>query len=606
MSKMYTVSICLLACIIIPRASAGEVCNNAEDLELRNKAEDLQLRDSLKFVTEMELKAAEEEESAVMQVQLLQTSQMKKRGERLSPASSSPASNSGQTLSAMQTEASHNTDSLAVEVEERPWGEAEKTDEPAAADVARPRHDDQEKGEAPSFLQVGLDEEARSNDRQAAVPSPVQDHAEPAPAEKHRSDRSAVAPAPLKKHAEEIAPVEDDAAVRPRVQDHAHRKRHRVEGPGKQLLHGAIMLVFLLFMVYLLKVFTRVPEDWLGVKAGPPAGQGPAPVEKGAVRAHVEAFDICSATDVGDLLPVASSYDCIFQKPVMSGKALRLEARIEGLSDGGTLLAPLTQRSCVLYSAVARCNKGPTPVKSSKAPNFVVSLIGSPLMQIEVEGQDVSLFDMCGGKWTCSQPLLEAAPHLQDFVVTHTGMDPENECETSSSLRALGPGVEFEECALLVGSTVTIVGELYRAPSGSLSFRPWRESALDELTDTIKPSWENHGCKVATPLCDEEVLMSSDEIMPGKLLLSDHPGLLGSVVPAEKPKPECTEECKEECKEDHSSCRPWEMKLARLNRFFHAFEWVVRSSKNAGGDAAQCDVWAAMWGNADSCTYLSV
>lgn len=556
MSNVYTVSIFLLACITPPWAFAVEVCESAEDLRLR---------DTLKFVTEMELKSAEEETSAVMQVQLLQTSQIKKRGERLAPAAGI-----GHSSSALQTDGNQNSEALAVEVEEKPWGEAEKTETKPAAENA----------EAPSFLQVDIEEDLGLKDQQEAVPSP--------------GKGSMAAPYPVKEHASAKVP------------GLYHRRRYGFEGPGTQLIHGAILLIFLFVMVCLLKVFTQVPQDWLGVKAGPTSGQGASPIEKkGVVRAHVENFDICSASDVGDLLPVASSYDCIFQKPVMSGKALRLEARIEGLSDGGTLVAPLTQRSCVLYSAVARCNKGPTPVKSSKAPNFVVSLIGSPLMQIEVEGQDVSLFDMCGGKWTCSQPLLEAAPHLQDFVVTHTGMDPENECETSSSLRALGPGVEFEERALLVGSTVTIVGELYRAPSGSLSLRPWRESALDELTDTIKPSpdsWENHGCKAATPLSDDEVITSSDEISPGKLLLSDHPGLLGSVVKEvseETPEVQCADK-------ENSSCKSQEVKPVRLNHVFRSLAWVLLSSKNAGGNAAKHNLWAAMWGNEDSGTFLSV
>merc|ERR1719464_2088263 len=64
--------------------------------------------------------------------------------------------------------------------------------------------------------------------------------------------------------------------------------------------------------------------------------------------------------------------------------------------------------------------------------------------------------------------------------------------------------LEFRECALLVGSRVTCVGEVVRDHSGNLSMCPWRppsvvaqlqheggKGRLSKTSPWFSPSWEN-------------------------------------------------------------------------------------------------------------------
>mmetsp|Transcript_101019 Transcript_101019/g.184306 ORF Transcript_101019/g.184306 Transcript_101019/m.184306 type:complete len:507 (+) Transcript_101019:117-1637(+) len=250
----------------------------------------------------------------------------------------------------------------------------------------------------------------------------------------------------------------------------------------------------------------------------------PAATDSKTLRTYVNEFPVSSFSDVQDLLSAKDGYDCPSNKPFMSGRALRLQARIEGPVGGRSgLVAPLTQKECVFYHAAAQCHsKPPAFACMHRGEDFVVSLADAPWIQVEVEVQHAYLFDTSEGKMASQHALLEAPEHLQDFVFTHTNVDPEKECENNSALRAGEPRVEFQEHVLRIGSVVTLVGELYRSPDGRLSLGPWRDASFDELG-----------------LSDQDLMPAArdafdktDAKVAGVLLVSDSPALMKKAAEA--------------------------------------------------------------------------
>lgn len=256
---------------------------------------------------------------------------------------------------------------------------------------------------------------------------------------------------------------------------------------------------------------------------------GSALREAGELRLGVEALPRCGPEEAAQCLPAEEAYDCAIARPVSSGALLRLELRVEGpLGDASVLTAPLTQRPCVLYSVgVARkVHDGvfPVPVAfASASAGFACSLVGAPHIRIELSGEDVSLFDVRGGRYVARRNFVSAPDHWQDFVLAHRAAAG-GEWQTSSSLLADRAELEFEECALPVGSRVTAVGELARGTGGQLSLRPWSGGgpAMGAAPgEQWRTSWERQGC--ASPDGPSHAAHASGL---ARVLMSDDPALL--------------------------------------------------------------------------------
>lgn len=233
---------------------------------------------------------------------------------------------------------------------------------------------------------------------------------------------------------------------------------------------------------------------------------------KSSTRANVEALPLSQASEVHEWLQVALGYDCTLSRPISSRRLLRVQARVLLPPGGQALVSPLAQRQCVIYSAsVSRLlHEGihPVPVAHASASiDFCAVLIGSQVVQIEVSGRDVALFDMQGGRSSKMCQLAVAPCHWQDFVSAH---------EVPLNNKYGGPedGVplEFQECALLVGDEVTAVGELIRASDGSLSLQPFEGMQGREPWRT---SWEA-----------DTAAARREEVVSSKVLVSDNPDLL--------------------------------------------------------------------------------
>jgi len=198
------------------------------------------------------------------------------------------------------------------------------------------------------------------------------------------------------------------------------------------------------------------------------------------------------ALSTGDVLEQFEAsgvgYDCVLARPLTCCRLVRLHATVLHPS-GGEMVAPLALQMCVLYQVTVsrRLHAGMPPVpvafSSMSTSKFHLAPIEKPDLCVAVEGADVMLFDAVVGRFSYKGAFATAPGHLQDYVLTHRSAVPGGQWQTSSAFRSDTTPLEFQECALLVGSQVTVVGELARDPGGDLVLRPAYLGPL-ELSDS--------------------------------------------------------------------------------------------------------------------------
>jgi len=242
------------------------------------------------------------------------------------------------------------------------------------------------------------------------------------------------------------------------------------QGPPLRLLHGAVIGVFLIAVVVQLLVCFGV----VGKFPKPFLFRGRAS-KTNSVRDFVHKLSTSSALDVETYLPAAGGSDEKFLQPLATKGPIRLEVKIEGTFDRSAIQAPLTQRDCVLYSAIAtRHGENKKIASSAKHSHFIASMVDAPWVKVLVASNDVVCFDMCSGLWSHSGSLAEAPQELKAFVAEHRNLDclvggPEKDSDAKE--------IDFEERSLLVGSIVTLVGKLCRGPGGELALQRWQDAA---------------------------------------------------------------------------------------------------------------------------------
>lgn len=195
------------------------------------------------------------------------------------------------------------------------------------------------------------------------------------------------------------------------------------------------------------------------------------------VHAYVAGMQVAHKRQLEKHLPNSCSYDCSFSEPLSSARPLRFQVRVEGPLCGIALTSPLSESKCVLYSASASSpsHGGLNPMSVAFAADsqpFIVSLLDAPEVHIEVRGEDVSLFDMSEGFLAHSANFLSVPSNWQAFVLSHR-FSATHHATPPSRLYNEDPILEFQECALNVGSIITCVGELRRKENGVLTLHPW-------------------------------------------------------------------------------------------------------------------------------------
>jgi hypothetical protein len=107
-------------------------------------------------------------------------------------------------------------------------------------------------------------------------------------------------------------------------------------------------------------------------------------------------------------------------------------------------------------------------------------MVDAPWIKVLVEGGNIVCFDMRNGLRRHTQYLVDAAAHVKAFVVSHMNTE---RITTNCAEQGEANSMDFEECAVVVGSTVTIVGKLCRGPGGQLSLQRWQDSTAQNPED---------------------------------------------------------------------------------------------------------------------------
>lgn len=291
-----------------------------------------------------------------------------------------------------------------------------------------------------------------------------------------------------------------------------------VQSPSAGLAQVSIILVILAAVI----AQAIAQTDKFGKRRKLPRWTLPGAAFDRAIRSCVSQLKISSSSDLEAVSPPGSSSSS-FLKPLASGGPMRVEVRIEGLLDRRTIVSPLAQQNCVMFSAAAMFDGELTPsAYSSKHADFIVSMADAPWVKIVVESSDMLCFGMKGGLWQRTHKTLEKAPdHLKEFVVSNMAASPSErevlkELATQTDGQALqttGQAIEFEEIALVVGSAVTLVGKLCRGPGGQLSLQRWQEDSSPKEA-CLTPSDEQHS------------ISPSKDTWMGKILACDDPAYL--------------------------------------------------------------------------------
>lgn len=239
-----------------------------------------------------------------------------------------------------------------------------------------------------------------------------------------------------------------------------------------------------------------------------------------------EAHGISSEEDLASLLPEASGYDCALSRPASSGQAVRLAVRIEGPLPGGPpplglLRAPLSQRSCVFFSAAVEeipgkgeSSQSPLQKKVVDSVDFQVSLVGAPSIRIDVTGSDLTVLDALEDNWTPSQSLNSLPRPWREFL--------EVSQSTTGKFR-------FREDVLLVGSEVVLCGELLRDSRARFFLQP--SKAPKAGCESWRTSWECESSKLGP-----SVLASNDTTLAEEPKI-DSSFLVSSFETADFPQP---------------------------------------------------------------------
>jgi hypothetical protein len=248
-----------------------------------------------------------------------------------------------------------------------------------------------------------------------------------------------------------------------------------------------------------------------------------------------EGFDESAATKFAGIVPftgadlehLLSSVPTDGQDlpPWSSGKWLRIEARIEGpVEGGGNICGPLTGSPCVAYKARvsehSHSGKQALVADAQRSINFEVSFLDAPSVRVRVAGGCVRMVDIKEGSYASTMSFSDAPEHCQTFAL-------QNALSGAAPWHCGHHLLEFQERALIIGTCVTLVGELRRDARGALTL-----TALSDNTpvqrrrapdvERWRTSWECSG--LASP---DSMNHSSHAC---SVLVSDNPRLLNGLV----------------------------------------------------------------------------
>jgi hypothetical protein len=243
------------------------------------------------------------------------------------------------------------------------------------------------------------------------------------------------------------------------------------EGPGAISLAIQANLQQVMLVIVAISIMVHFMIKWQA------SNSRPRDALSTKMRKKLERMNVASGADIRTMCAMDGG----------EGEAKRPDAplRIQGRvvnKASGPLMAPLSGRSCVLYSASVSQHRNdgvhqPPVAFNSSARDFSIQLEDCPEMFLDVNCQDVFPFDMESGRYACELSLREAPDAWRGFTLGNLVPNVEacgaaGQSMNRVDLGAKGP-LSFRECALVLGSRVTCVGEVVREHNGKLRLCPW-------------------------------------------------------------------------------------------------------------------------------------
>jgi len=247
-----------------------------------------------------------------------------------------------------------------------------------------------------------------------------------------------------------------------------------------------------------------------------------------SARQHVEQIRVATGHEIQSMFAMNTSGDGPVAQPMSPGILTRIHGRVVA-KPGGALVAPFSGRPCVIYSASVSHHRQdgvhqPPLAYHTAGADFMIEVADTSHICMVVHSQDVSLFDMEGGRHADEHAFADAPDAFRGFVLAHPVPGSGGVGETMNQADLGGKNLlEFRECALIIGSMVTCIGEVARDRNGVLSLCPWRPpavigpSALDGKKSPsrwLTTSWESLGEQKSAVLSDPiagHVMISDDE-----------------------------------------------------------------------------------------------
>lgn len=272
--------------------------------------------------------------------------------------------------------------------------------------------------------------------------------------------------------------------------------------------------VFLLLAVACIS-FVQSPYEapWWLPYARPPAAT--------SVRQRTEGLSVTRGSEIASLFGISEEdEEKLPASTVSPGGPMRVQGRILRAPEAAPLIAPFSNRQCVMYSASVAHRRldgvhQPPVAYNSATSDFVLELADAPEVLLTIHGQDVALFDMVEGSHSCEHSFSDAPDVMRGFTLAHLATGVGLSGQQGLSLSSANE-LDFCECALPVGATVTCVGEIVKDRMGGLGLLPWRPPLAEQKPNRRKMlSWQR------SPGADGQ----KDGVV-GRVVVSDDPMLL--------------------------------------------------------------------------------
>jgi hypothetical protein len=153
---------------------------------------------------------------------------------------------------------------------------------------------------------------------------------------------------------------------------------------------------------------------------------------------------------------------------------------------------------------------------------FTVRMLDPPYLQVQVNFDGGVLFDVVSSEHAELRRFRTAPMHWQQFALSQCRDDGATSLASSKFKMAADPILEFQECALLVGSRVALVGELTRQADGSLVMQSCQSNEKNKRPRPATRSSAQRSLVTKVFVSNDPQLLSQGSCLEGALSMNEN------------------------------------------------------------------------------------